>query len=236
MAGCEAVIHLIGIIREFPARGVTFARLHVQATSNVLAEARRQGIGRYLHMSANGTRPGSSSGYFSSKWQAEEVVRASGLDWTIFRPSLIHGEGDQFINLLAKLIRILPLVPVIGNGQYQLAPVFVKDVAAAFSRGLTLPASQGKTFPCCGPQAYTYDQVLDLIGQTLGRRRVRKIHQPVMLVRPAVSLFESFSLFPITGDQLSMLLEGNVCENHEWASIFNIAPAPLPAAMASYLR
>jgi uncharacterized protein YbjT (DUF2867 family) len=236
LADCEAVIHLIGIIREFPAKGVTFARLHVEATSNIVAEAQRQGVRRYLHMSANGARAGHSSGYFSSKWQAEELVRASGLDWTIFRPSLIHGEGDQFINLLAKFIRLLPLVPVIGDGQYRLAPVFVKDVAAAFTRGLAVDAARGKTYQCCGPEAYTYDQLLDLIGRALGRKKVRKLHQPVPLVRPAVSLFESFSFFPITGDQLAMLLEGNICADHEWADTLGIAPAPMPVAIASYLK
>jgi uncharacterized protein YbjT (DUF2867 family) len=236
MAGCEAVIHLIGIIREFPAKGVTFARLHVEATSHVLAETQRQGIRRYLHMSANGTGPGSSSGYFRSKWQAEELVRASGLDWTIFRPSLIHGEGDQFVNMLARLIRLSPLLPVVGDGQYRLAPVFVQDVAAAFTRGLEVAAARGKTYHCCGPEAYTYDQLLDLIGRALGRKKVRKLHQPVALVRPAVSLFQSFSFFPITGDQLAMLLGGNVCADHEWVGTFGIAPAPLPESMASYLR
>jgi uncharacterized protein YbjT (DUF2867 family) len=236
MAGCDAVIHLVGIIREFPGKGITFQRLHVEGTRHVLAEAQRQGIRRYLHMSANGARPGTSSGYFTSKWQAEELVRASGLDWTIFQPSLIHGAGDQFINMLAKLVRLLPVVPVIGDGRYRLAPVFVRDVAAAFTRALSVAASQGKTYPCCGPESYSYNQLLDLIGQALGRKRVCKIHQPLLLVRPAVSLLESFAFFPITGDQLMMLLEGSVCDHNEWADTLALAPVLLPVAMASYLK
>lgn len=236
MTGCEAVIHLIGIIREFPSKGVTFARLHVEATRNIMAEAQRQGIRRYLHMSANGARAGTSSGYFDSKWQAEELVRASGLAWTIFRPSLIHGAGDQFINMLAKLVRLLPVVPVIGNGQYRLAPVFVGDVAEAFNKALQVEAAVGQSYPCCGPEVYTYDQLLDLIGAALGRKRVYKLHQPVALVRPAVSLFEAFSFFPITGDQLAMLLEGNVCDHNDWTDLLAVAPVPLPVAMGSYLK
>jgi uncharacterized protein YbjT (DUF2867 family) len=236
MADCEAVIHLIGIIREFPARGITFARLHVEATAHVLEEAKRQGIRRYLHMSANGARAGTSSGYLGSKWQAEELVRASGLDWTIFRPSLIHGAGDQFINMLAKLVRLLPVVPVLGDGQYRLAPVYVRDVAEAFTRALESTAASQKTFPCCGPGTYTYDQLLDLIGQIQGRKRVRKMHQPLIVVRPAIRLFESFPFFPITGEQLSMLLDENVCDHSDWVNTFAIDPTPLPAAMAGYLK
>ncbi|RMF73352.1 MAG: NAD-dependent epimerase/dehydratase family protein, partial [Alphaproteobacteria bacterium] len=86
MAGCDAVIHLIGIIRAFPARGITFDKLHVQATERVVAACRKNGIRRYLHMSANGTRPDAVSPYHQTKWRAEERVRQSELDWTIFRP------------------------------------------------------------------------------------------------------------------------------------------------------
>ena len=101
--GCEAVINLVGIIREFPARGITFSRLHVEATRNMLAAAKENGIRRYLQMSALGSRPGAVSGYHQSKYAAEELVVASGLDYTIFRPSLIFGPERCFCEHAGRL-------------------------------------------------------------------------------------------------------------------------------------
>jgi len=101
MAGCNAVIHLVGIIREHPASGVTFERVHTQGTINVLEAAATVGARRYVHMSALGTRVGAHSRYHRTKWAAEEAVRASPIPWTIFRPSIIYGRGDGFVSMLA---------------------------------------------------------------------------------------------------------------------------------------
>ncbi|HUF92366.1 MAG TPA: NAD(P)H-binding protein, partial [Candidatus Limnocylindria bacterium] len=93
--GCHAVVHLVGIIREHPGAGVTFERAHTQGTVNILEAATAAGVRRFLHMSALGTRPGARSRYHVTKWAAEEAVRASSLSWTIFRPSIIYGRGDE---------------------------------------------------------------------------------------------------------------------------------------------
>ncbi len=167
LSGCQAVINLVGIIREYPAKGITFQRLHVAGTRNLLAAAGAQGVRRYLQMSANGTRENADSAYHRTKWLAEEAVRASRLDWTIFRPSLIFGPGSEFVEMLAGLVRRLPIVPVIGDGQYRMSPVAVEDVAASFARALEQPAAVRQTYHCCGPTAYTYDEVLDLVGAGL---------------------------------------------------------------------
>jgi uncharacterized protein YbjT (DUF2867 family) len=224
LAGCDAVIHLVGIIREFPARGITFERLHVGATGNLLAAARQQGVGRYLQMSANGAGPTATTGYHRSKWQAEEAVRASGLDWTIFRPSLIFGKGGEFVTMLADLIRKLPLVPVIGDGQYRLQPVAATDVAQSFVRALKMPETVGQTYHLGGGESYSYDEILDLTGLAIGRGHVAKAHQPLFMVKPMIRLMEHSSHFPITSDQLEMLLQGNVCDSTAWASTFSIQP------------
>src|SRR5260370_14912176 len=134
VAGCDAVIHLVGIIRERPALAETFERLHVDATLNVLAAASGAGVRRVLHMSALGTRPGARARYHQTKWRAEEAVRESGTAWTIFRPSVVFGRGDELISTLAGMIRRLPVVPVLGDGQYRLQPVAVEHVAAGFTR------------------------------------------------------------------------------------------------------
>ncbi|NIQ96450.1 MAG: NAD(P)H-binding protein, partial [Desulfuromonadales bacterium] len=114
-----AVIHLVGIIREFPGKGVTFKKLHTEATRNALAAAAECGVGRFLQMSANGTRANADTGYHQTKWQAEEAVRSSSLDWTIFRPSLIYGKDGEFVTMMKELVSKLPVVPVIGDGKYR---------------------------------------------------------------------------------------------------------------------
>ncbi len=236
LRGCDAVIHLVGIIREFPSKGITFERLHVFATDNVVAAARDQKVRRYLQMSANGTRKNAVSPYHRTKWRAEEGVRSSGLDWTIFRPSLIFGPGDGFVSLLAELIRKLPMVPVIGDGKYRMSPVAVADVAAGFVRALERPETTDHIYHCCGPADFSYDELLDQVGAALGKSAVIKLHHPLFLMKPAIALLQSIPQFPITGDQLTMLLEGNVCDAQPWAAAFDLHPQPFAEAIRAYLK
>lgn len=236
LAGCEAIIHLIGIIREFPDKQVTFQRLHVDATRNVLAAAKEQEVRRYLHMSSNGTRPDGVAEYHKTKWAAEEMVRASGLNATIFRPSVIFGPGDAFVNMLATIIRRTPIVPVIGDGEYQMAPVAVANAATGFVRALAQPESIGEIYHCCGPQAFTYNQILDEIARALGRHGITRIHQPVLMMRSLSALLEGMSFFPITSGQLTMLLEGNVCDPQPWAQTFAIELTPFAEGIRQYLH
>ncbi len=222
--GCDAVIHLVGIIREFPGRGITFKNIHVTATENILEACDEQGVQRYLHMSSNGTRERGTTAYHRTKWQAEELVRASGLDWTIFRPSLIFGRGSEFVKMLTELIRRVPVVPVIGDGQYRMQPVSVEQVAVSFVKALAMPESIGKTYHQGGSESYTYDAILDLTGKAMGRKQVTKVHQPLFMIKPMIKMLQGFEQFPITEGQLKMLIEGNVCDPDEWAQAFGLVP------------
>lgn len=235
--GCDAVIHLVGIIREFPSRGISFARLHTESTGNLLQAAEMQGVSRFLHMSANGARVDAVSDYHKSKWAAEELVRQSNLNWTIFRPSLIFGAADQFVSLLAGLVKSLPLVPVMGDGRYRIQPVCVTDVARGFVTALEVAESISQTYHCGGPKDYSYDEILDMIGLALGKKKpVRKIHQPLFLMKPLVTLMQSIPQFPMTSTQLQMLLEGNCCDPSEWQEAFKLDLTGFPEGISSYLK
>ncbi|HEU0265433.1 MAG TPA: complex I NDUFA9 subunit family protein [Geobacterales bacterium] len=222
MRGCDAAINLVGIIREFPGRGVTFERLHVAATDNMVEGAKAAGINRYLQMSALGSRPDATTAYHRSKYRAEEIVRRSGLEWTIFRPSLIYGNGDAFVSMLAGYMRRLGMVPVIGDGNYRLQPIQAVDVARCFALALEKPESIGGTLELCGPEQLRYNELLDAIAEKLGVR-VRKIPNPVMLLRLVVPVLERFSFFPLTSDQMTMLLEENICSS-PWPELFGLRP------------
>ena len=221
---CEAVIHLVGIIREFYGRGITFKKMHVTATANILEACAEQGVRRYLHMSSNGTRQDGITAYHRTKWQAEEMVRNSELEWTIFRPSLIFGPGSEFVKMLADLIRRVPVVPVLGDGQYRMQPVAVEQVARSFVRALGMPETIGKTYHPGGGKNYTYDEILDLTAGAMGKGPVSKIHQPLFMIKPMVKMLQGFEQFPITDDQLKMLIEGNVCDPGAWAEAFDLEP------------
>jgi NADH dehydrogenase len=236
LTGCDAVIHLVGIIREFPGRGVTFKKTHVTATENILEACGEQGVSRYLHMSSNGTRERGSTAYHRTKWQAEGLVRASALDWTLFRPSLIFGSGSEFVSMIADLIRRLPVVPVIGDGQYRMQPVAVEQVAASFVNALEMPETIGAIYHLGGGDSYSYEEILDLTAQALGKEKAAKIHQPLFMVKPMIKVLQSSEHFPITSDQLTMLLEGNVCDSDEWAKVFNLEPTSYAEGVGNCLR
>ncbi len=225
--GSTALVHLVGIIRERGARSITFERLHVQATLNMLALAKEAGIRRYLQMSALGTRAGARSRYHQTKWRAEEAVRQSGTDWTIFRPSVIFGHGDEFISVLANMIRRLPAVPVLGDGLYRLQPIAVEHVAEGFARALLTRSGVGQTYEVGGPAAYTFVDILDRIGAALGRPRVRKIHAPLGAVKLLTRALQWLPLYPVSLDQISMLEEENVTDPTRFYTDFGITPESL---------
>jgi uncharacterized protein YbjT (DUF2867 family) len=236
MAGCDTVVHLVGIIREHRARGVTFDRVHVQGTGNVLRAAAGAGVRRFVHLSSLGTRPGARSRYHQTKWAAEEAVRGSGLPWTIFRPSIIYGRGDGFVSLLAGMVRRSAVVPVIGSGRQRLQPVPVEQVAEAMARSVGMPATEKQTYEVGGPDRVTMVELLDLIAAALGRTRVRKMHVPLGLVRALAYALAPFQTFPVTPDQLLMLEEDNVAtDTRTFYATFGLTPVPLAAGLERML-
>jgi uncharacterized protein YbjT (DUF2867 family) len=233
-SGCDAVINLVGIIREFPARGITFERLHVQATANMLAATRKAGIRRYLQMSALGTRPEAVSRYHVSKFRAEELVRSSGLDFTILRPSLIYGPKDAFVTMLAGQLRMSPVLPVIGSGTYRLQPIHADDVARCFALALEMPETVGQCYELCGNNRLSYVELLDAVAFALGKPAPIKPHIPLGLMKTLVPVLQRIPQFPITMDQLQMLIEENICDGC-WKKVFRFEPRDFLKGIQAYL-
>lgn len=231
MEGCDALIHLVGIIRERPSRGVTFERLHSLATANMVKAAEAAEVPRFIHMSTLGTRPDARSRYHRTKWEAEETVRASRLRWTVFRPSIIYGAGDGFVSVMARMIKWLPAAAVIGDGKYRLQPVPVGQVAEGFARAVANPESWKRIYEAGGPRSYAFTEILDLIGTALGKSKVRKLYIPIGLMRPLVRLLEPLPFFPLTSDQLLMLQEDNVCDSAPFFQTFDLTPVEFPIGL-----
>jgi len=233
MAGCDAVVHLVGIIREHVPTNTTFYRVHVQGTGNVVAAAASVGVRRYIHMSALGAREGARSRYHQTKWAAEEAVHACSLPWTIVRPSVIYGRGDGFVSLLVWVVRRLPVVPLIGGGRLQ--PVPVEQVAQGVARALARPSAVKQTYEVGGPDRVTLGELVDLIGKVLGRRRILKFNVPRGVVWAATRVLHRLPYFPLTPDQLLMLEEDNVCDPAPFFSTFGLAPLPLATGLRQLL-
>ena len=228
IGGCDAVVHLVGIIREHRASGVTFERIHVEGTLNVLAAAAAANVRRYLHMSALGTSAAARSRYHQTKWLAEEAVRASALPWTIFRPSVIYGKGDGLVSMLTQMVEKLPVVPVIGEGRQKVQPVPVEQVAEGFRRALARLETAKQTYEVGGPEAVSMVELIDAIGKALGHPHVRKIHLPLGLMRIFAGALQGVPSFPLTTDQIAMLEADNTCDPTPFFRTFGLTPIPLP--------
>jgi uncharacterized protein YbjT (DUF2867 family) len=161
-----AVINLVGVLHDKPAKpyGKVFKAAHVDLPKNIITAMQLHGLKRYLHMSALGADSAGPSMYQRSKGDGEKAVKESGLDWTIFRPSVIFGAQDQFINLFAKLTKLLPVMPL-ANHQAQFQPVSVDDVASAFTMALKMPQTIHQSYDLVGPTVYTMKEIVELAAR-----------------------------------------------------------------------
>jgi NADH dehydrogenase len=225
MKGCDAAIHLVGIIRPFPSQGITFERLHTEAAANVIAAAKETGVSRLVHMSALGAREDGPTSYFRTKFAAEELVRTSGLRYTIFRPSLIFGRGGEAVKMFARMVKTV-VVPIIGDGNYRFQPVHVATVAQGFARALEVDAAEGRALDVGGPDNVTFNEMMDALALVMGKTIV-KLHMPVFPIRMATSALQHFPGYPLTTDQITMLLEGSTCDEKPFYEVLGLTPIAL---------
>jgi len=156
-----AVINLVGVLHDKPANpyGKIFRTAHVELPKNIITAMQMYGLKRYLHMSALGADANGPSMYQRSKGDGELAVKASGLDWTIFRPSVIFGPQDQFINLFSNLTKWLPALPL-ANCAARFQPVSVEDVVEAFIKSLKMPQTIHQSYDLVGPTVYTMKEIV----------------------------------------------------------------------------
>jgi NADH dehydrogenase len=236
---CDAVIHLVGIISE--AGSQTFERVHTEATRNMVAAAQTAGLKRFIHMSALGTRANAASRYHRTKWAAEECVRASGLEWTIFRPSIVYGPGDGFVNLFARMSRWSPVLPLIGGGQTRFQPIPVADVARAFVGALTEPASRNQTLDLCGSETLRLTEIVQAVLKVSGRRRLcLPLPFGVATLQAGLAEFIFGRLLrqppPLNRDQVMMLREDNVGNGAEARRLFGLSAATFREGVQRYVN
>ena len=254
-ADCRGVVHTIGIRREIPRLGVTFARLHVAATKNVLDAAAEAGVGRYVHISALGVRPEAGTKYQQSKWEGEQLVRKSGLDWTILRPSIIHGPDGEFIQMIKDwtLGRAAPRFflpyfqrfegvsgkpPVPKFVSAQVAPVRVEDVAFAVVRSLEKDEAVGEVYHLAGPETLDWPSLLTHVRDSLpmsSRKPALGLPAPagVAMALGARVLGLSEAL-PFGPSEPAMAAEDNTADTHKAIAHLGFDPKPFRESVAAY--
>ena len=236
--GIDAVIHLVGIISEGGRQ--TYEAVHVEGTRNMIEASHRAGVKRFVHMSGLGTRPNARARYHQSKWAAEEIVRQSGLTSTIFRPSIVYGSGDGFVNLFAQIARRSPMVPIIGKGESKFQPIAVRNVARAFVATLNEPRAENETFALAGSEVLTLNEIVDAILRALKRKRL-KFHLPVRVARIQAIILEF--LFgrllhqapPLNRDQILMLQEDNIGNGKPADELFGLKHESFQSGITEYL-
>jgi len=243
--GCDAAVYLVGILREDPARGITFDALQRRGAERAIDVARELDVKRFGLMSANGVCPDGTP-YQASKWRAEQYLQASGMIGVAIRPSVIFGDPRGRMEFCTQLRdqMILPLLPaplffeglhVARAGRFELAPVHVTNVVRVLVKALTEESGQSQTRTLCGPESLEWREIIARIARAVGRSKIA-IPAPATPLRVACMLLESQSWFPLSRDQLDMLLAGNTGDSSATFEDFGIEPIRFDDAALSYLR
>lgn len=228
----DAVVNLVGILH--PSRGASFESAHVELPRKIARAARSAGVRRLLHMSALGASPDGPSEYLRSKGRGEAAVRESAQDLavTIFRPSVIFGEHDRFLNMLATLVRFFPVIPL-GGAHARFQPVWVEDVARCFVAALGDPRTFGRSYDLAGPRVLTLEEMVRFVAAALGRNP-RIVALPDALASLQAFAFEHLPGKLLTRDNLRSMSVANVA-GAPFPTVFGFEPSSLESIAAEYL-
>lgn len=233
LSGADAVVNLVGILHETGKQ--SFQRAHADLPKRIVQSCARTGVKRYLHMSALCADPAGPSRYLRSKGEGEDRAaagNAQGIGVTIFRPSIIFGRGDSFINLFATMLRFAPLIPL-GSPHARFQPVWVEDVVRAMADALSNQVTIGQRYDLCGPTVYTLSELVRMTGRAIDSPR------PVIGLGRTLSMLQAaaMELSPvklITRDNVRSMSVDNVC-GCGWPAVFRFRPAALEAILPTYL-
>ena len=236
LAGVDAVVHLVAIPRDWNG-GKDLLNVNLDGTRNVIAAMEAAGVRRLVHLGALGVEDREELNYAKSKARAEAAVRASGLEWTILKPSLLFGPRDGFFNIVADLVRVpLPIVPVPGNGRSRFQPLHVADLALGMRLALERPETVGQAFELGGPRVWTYREIAGEVARTMGKRRLI-VPMPVPIISLVAGLAEKLRLrfFPVATDQLRQLALDNIGQLDSVHRAFGFVPRKMEGELL-YLR
>jgi uncharacterized protein YbjT (DUF2867 family) len=226
-ARADAVLHLAAIPRDYD-KGASLRLVNTEGTRNMIAAATAAGVRRFVHQGAMGVADEPHLHYASSKAKAMALVRESGLEWTILKPSLLFGPRDGFFNILAGLVRMSPgVVPITGKGEARFQPLAISDMARIVVRVLEDEATIGREFDLGGPRHWTYREIVEEVLRGMGTRRLL-LPMPVALIRLVAASAELVRIpFPVATDQLRQLRYDNTGPIDAVREHFGFDPQPM---------
>lgn len=231
--GIKYLFSCVGIIYE--TKSANFDSIHVLGVKNLVQLARQNKVEHFVHISALGTRPNAVSRYHQTKYEAEQEIINSGLTYTIFRPSIIFGPKDDFVNRFAKMLKYNPVFPLIGEGKSKLQPLYIKDLAKCTVASLNIVEARNKIFEIGGHQQMTLLEILEVVKRFKGYGKRFHPHLPYQPVFNFVKLAEKvINKLPVTTDQLLMLKEDNICDNSSVEKTFKIKLSSLEEGLSRY--
>jgi NADH dehydrogenase len=235
LAGCEAVVNLVGILNESGHDGSGFQQAHVDIPKRIVAACQANGIRRVLHLSAlNADAKKATSFYLRSKGEGENVLHtAKGLEVTSFRPSVIFGEGDSFINRFAQLLRIPNYFFLLPSGKARFAPIWVDDLAKAMMQSIDDPKTIGKRYNLCGAKAYALEDLVAYTAKLMGLKR-KVISLDDAWSRRLAEWLEKVPTKPYSVDNYLSAQQASVCGENQLISEFTIKPASLEQIVPQY--
>lgn len=230
----DFVVHLVGIIEEKgPA---TFRAVHTEGTANLTAEAKRAGVTHFFYQSALGADRNSWSGYLRTKAEAEDIVKQSGLDYTIFRPSLIIGPWDGFTRKILDMLKLSPVIPIPGEGGARFQPVYIKDWLRCIGKVIEEPRSYLSTYDIGGPEQLTYCEIVEAMASESGRTKP-VFHIPMGLMKLSALFLETvLPSPPVTSDQLRLLESDNICAPDAVEKNFGFRPVKFREALREFIN
>ena len=242
----DAVIYSIGLIREFKSKGITFENTQFEGVVRCIEAALGLNVKRFILMSANGVTPDGTD-YFKTKWMSEQYLKNTSLDWTIFRPSTIFGDPrgngrPEFCSQLKRDMLSLPfpaplfhegLMPF-NAGNFLMSPIHIKDVATLFVKSIEDKKYYGKIIEL-GGEDFTWREMVKIMSNATGKKKLM-VPAPVAIVKTVAAIFDRFSWFPVTKDQLTMLVQGNTCDSQKIFSDNEITPIAFNEENLSYLK
>jgi nucleoside-diphosphate-sugar epimerase len=235
--GVDVVVHAVQFPNhpvENPRRGYTYAAIDGEGTMRLVAACQAAGVRRIVYLSGAGTRPGRAEPWFQAKERAETAIRDSGLEYAIFRPSWIYGRRDRSLNRFIQLVRYLPVVPVIGDGQARVQPALVDDVARVVALAVDEPRASGQAFELGGPEQLTMDAILRTVQRLLGRHQPL-LHVPVALVKLQAWFLAQLPNPPLSPAAIDFILMEEPVDPRPAETLFGVRFRTLEEGLRTYL-
>ncbi len=233
--GCDAVIYNVGLLREFPGKGITFEQTQYQGVVDTIEAMQASGVERLLLMSAIGVKEAGTK-YQSTKYRAERHALASDRQVTVLRPSVVFGDPRGTMEFATQLYRdmIRPPLPAVDFGDVEMSPVFVGDVATAFLAALEDDATIGQVIELAGPEVLSWKDIVTRIAEAAGKDKTF-LPVPIPLMRAGATLLDWLPAYPVTRDQLTMLEEGNTASPDALRRLIRNEPRAMTPTALAYL-